>query len=214
MSITLSAVGWLVSPVVSILLDQVSNTLARSVRPSSQTQQHPYRRTRGRIARGSANQVVAAQSPPTSASDPSVTETTSAVQVSINPSPFREGSSRHAPMPDELFEVSTKGDLLRLRSLVVEHGTDILFTVTPYQNSPLHLAVMLGHSQKFVMEICDQAPSLLSFTNIHKETPLIAALMAHNETLAFWLIEYASRRRISNIANPLKDMHCEMVIRI
>jgi hypothetical protein len=244
-------------------LNQLLNTHARPVPTSSQTQQQPYRRPRGRIVPGSGNQKVAAQYPPKSTSDPLVTETTSAAQVPKNPSPSGEGSSdpsvtettsaaqvpkklspsgegssdpsgtettsaaqvpknpspsgegssRHAPMGDELFEASTEGNVLRLRNLVDDHGSDILFTVTPYGNSPLHLAVMLGHDQEFVMEVCNQAPSLLSFENDHKETPLIAALMAHNKSLAFLLIEYAEKRHSqskstgdSEKGNPLKDM--------
>lgn len=164
------------------------------VAKSSQTQKHHYRRTRGRIVPGSSNQEAAAPTP------------------ASNPSPPREGSSGHAIMGKELFEASITGSVPDMERLVEAHGPDILLTVTPYGNSPLHLAVMLGHDL-FAKEVCWQAPPLiLSCTNIHGETPLIAALMARNELLSFWLINAASQHLRSNVTgdleggNPVKEM--------
>ncbi|KAJ3691413.1 hypothetical protein LUZ61_020577 [Rhynchospora tenuis] len=85
-------------------------------------------------------------------------------------------------MDRELFDACSKGDLGRCKHLILRNP-DILLSVTPQGNNCLHLAVMLGHG-KFAKEVWSLSPFLLSSTNKDGETPLIAALIAGNVTLA------------------------------
>ncbi|XP_078150788.1 protein ACCELERATED CELL DEATH 6-like isoform X2 [Carex rostrata] len=85
----------------------------------------------------------------------------------------------------QLLKACKKGDF----SLC---NPDILFSTTPHKNNCLHIAAMLGHHE-FAREVWSQAPSLFSGTNIDGETPLIAALMAANISLASDIITAASQ---------------------
>ncbi|XP_078150841.1 uncharacterized protein LOC144546193 [Carex rostrata] len=85
----------------------------------------------------------------------------------------------------QLLKACKKGDF----SLC---NPDILFSTTPHKNNCLHIAAMLGHHE-FAREVWSQAPSLFSGTNIDGETPLIAALMAANLSLASDIITAASQ---------------------
>ncbi|XP_078150830.1 protein ACCELERATED CELL DEATH 6-like [Carex rostrata] len=85
----------------------------------------------------------------------------------------------------QLLKACKKGDF----SLC---NPDIMFSTTPHKNNCLHIAAMLGHHE-FAREVWFQAPSLFSSTNIDGETPLIAALMAANLSLASDIITAASQ---------------------
>ncbi|KAJ3674593.1 hypothetical protein LUZ60_005209 [Juncus effusus] len=107
----------------------------------------------------------------------------------FNPSLNGIASAGYPPMDRQLFKAVNTGNATLLAHLVAE-DPDRLFSVTPYGNNCLHIAVMLGHD-KFVKELCNQKNAfswLLSCTNINGETPLIAALMAPNRPLASALI--------------------------
>jgi ankyrin repeat protein len=72
-------------------------------------------------------------------------------------------------------------------------GPDILKDKTPYGNTALHLAVMLGHDT-FARRLWTREPLLLTSQNNDGETPLIAALMAGNSSMAKALIAAAGSR--------------------
>ncbi|KAF3338893.1 Ankyrin repeat-containing protein [Carex littledalei] len=94
-------------------------------------------------------------------------------------------------MDKQLLKACTKGDFSLCTHLILANP-DILLSTTPYSNNCLHIAAMLGH-EKFAKEIWSKAPSLFSGTNIDGETPLIAALMAANLSLASDIITAASQ---------------------
>ncbi|KAJ4805847.1 Ankyrin repeat-containing protein [Rhynchospora pubera] len=111
------------------------------------------------------------------------------------------------PMDRQLLKVCCQKDLNTLCGLILEHGTNILFAVTPHGNNCLHLAAMLGHDE-FARRVWSELPSLFSWTNKDGETPLIAALMAANETLASDMLTAASDLLQPDIEGrqPLNEM--------
>ncbi|KAF3338982.1 ankyrin repeat-containing protein [Carex littledalei] len=94
-------------------------------------------------------------------------------------------------MDRQLLKACTKGDFSLCNHLILANP-DILLSTTPHSNNCLHIAAMLGH-EEFAKEVWSRAPSLFSGTNIDGETPLIAALMVANLSLASDIITAASR---------------------
>ena len=92
-------------------------------------------------------------------------------------------------MDRQLFKACTKGDLSLCIDLI-NTNPDILLSTTPHYNNCLHIAAMLGH-EEFAKKVWCKAPSLFSGCNIDGETPLIAALMAANSSLASDIITAA-----------------------
>ncbi|KAF3325405.1 Ankyrin repeat-containing protein [Carex littledalei] len=90
------------------------------------------------------------------------------------------------PRLRQLLKACNKGDFSLCNSLVLA-DPDILLSTTPHKNNCLHIAAMLGHHE-FAREAWSRAPSLFSGTNVDGETPLIAALMAANLSLASGII--------------------------
>ncbi|XP_078150896.1 uncharacterized protein LOC144546225 [Carex rostrata] len=95
------------------------------------------------------------------------------------------------PRLRQLLKASFEGDVSLCINLI-DANPDILLSTTPYKNNCLHIAAMLGHHE-FAREAWSRAPSLLSGTNIDGETPLIAALMAANLSLASDIITVATQ---------------------
>ncbi|KAF3338815.1 Ankyrin repeat-containing protein [Carex littledalei] len=94
-------------------------------------------------------------------------------------------------MDRELLKACSNGDLTLFNHLI-DANTGILLSTTPHKNNCLHIAAMLGHDE-FAQEVWSKAPSLFSGTNIDGETPLIAALMAANVSLASDIITAATQ---------------------
>lgn len=92
-------------------------------------------------------------------------------------------------MDKQLLEACSKGDFNLCGHLIIT-DPDILLSTTPHSNNCLHIAAMLGHAE-FAKEVWSRAPSLFSGTNDDGETPLIAALMATNNSLASDMITAA-----------------------
>ncbi|KAJ4767640.1 ankyrin repeat family protein [Rhynchospora pubera] len=96
------------------------------------------------------------------------------------------------PMDQQLLKACSTGDLRLFMNLINDQpDPDMLFSVTPKGNNCLHIAVMSGH-HNIAEEIWSRAPSLFSSTNKDGETPLMAALMAANDTLAYKMVSAAS----------------------
>ena len=95
------------------------------------------------------------------------------------------------PRLRQLLKACSEGDV-NLCINLIDANPDILLSTTPHKNNCLHIAAMLGHHE-FAREVWSRAPSLLSDTNIDGETPLIAALMAANLSLASDIITAASQ---------------------
>lgn len=91
-------------------------------------------------------------------------------------------------------------------------GPDILKDKTPYGNTALHLAVMLGHD-RFARKLWSREPLLLTSQNNDGETPLIAALMADNSSMARVLITAASSREQpdNDLERAPPNRLCEML---
>jgi ankyrin repeat protein len=94
-------------------------------------------------------------------------------------------------MDRQLLKACSKGDLNLLKHLLLWVPNTLLAT-TPHGNNCLHMAAMLGHKE-FAKAVWSREPSLFSGTNIDGETPLIAALMAANVSLASEMITAASQ---------------------
>ncbi|XP_078150746.1 protein ACCELERATED CELL DEATH 6-like [Carex rostrata] len=95
------------------------------------------------------------------------------------------------PRLRQFLNACNKGDFGLCNHLVIA-DPDILLSTTPHNNNCLHITAMLGHDE-FAREAWSRAPSLFSGTNIDGETPLIAALMAANLSLASDIITAASQ---------------------
>ena len=95
------------------------------------------------------------------------------------------------PRLRQLFKACNKGDFSLCNHLIIA-DPDILLSTTLHKNNCLHIAAMLGH-HKFAQEVWSRAPSLISGINIDRETPLIAALMAANLSLASDIITAATQ---------------------
>ncbi|KAF3338825.1 ankyrin repeat-containing protein [Carex littledalei] len=96
------------------------------------------------------------------------------------------------PRLRQLLKACNKGDFSLCNSLVLA-DPDILLSTTPHKNNCLHIATMLGHHE-FAREVWSRAPSLFSGTNVDGETPLIAALMAANLSLASDIVTAATQK--------------------
>ncbi|XP_078150897.1 protein ACCELERATED CELL DEATH 6-like [Carex rostrata] len=113
-----------------------------------------------------------------------------------NPANFASSSSPPVIPIDpqllrQLLKACSEGDV-NLCINLIDANPDILLSTTPRKNNCLHIAAMLGHHE-FAREAWSRAPSLLSGTNIDGETPLIAALMAPNLSLASDIITAATQ---------------------
>ncbi|KAJ4731152.1 Ankyrin repeat-containing protein [Rhynchospora pubera] len=93
-------------------------------------------------------------------------------------------------MDRQFLEACSSGDVDRCKLLVREKA-NVLFSVTPHGNNCLHIAAMLGY-EEFAKAAWSASPSLFSGTNKDGETPLIAAFMAANATLASDMLTAAS----------------------
>lgn len=116
-------------------------------------------------------------------SDPSCSATSEAVN---------DESLRPTGMHPRLLEACRSGNCGLFDYLYDQLvGPDILKDKTPYGNTALHLAVMLGH-ETFARKVLFREPSLLTSLNNDGETPLITALMAGNTSIAKILIAAAA----------------------
>ncbi|XP_078150834.1 protein ACCELERATED CELL DEATH 6-like [Carex rostrata] len=91
----------------------------------------------------------------------------------------------------QLLKACSEGDVSLCINLF-DTNPDILLSTTPHKNNCLHISAMLGHHE-FAREAWSRHPNLFSGTNIDGETPLIAALMAPNPSLASDIITAASQ---------------------
>ncbi|KAF3322049.1 ankyrin repeat-containing protein [Carex littledalei] len=119
-------------------------------------------------------------------SDPSCSAATEAVN---------DESLRATGMHPRLLEACRSGNCGLFDYLYDQLiGPDILKDKTPYSNTALHLAVMLGHDT-FARKVLFREPSLLTSLNNDRKTPLIAALMTGNSSMARALIAAAVSSR-------------------
>ncbi|XP_020255161.1 ankyrin repeat-containing protein ITN1-like [Asparagus officinalis] len=92
-------------------------------------------------------------------------------------------------MDPTLYKAATQGNIHILQQLIQEDPT-VLNSVTPQDNTALHIAARLGH--KLIAEkILDHGETLLIMKNIDEDTPLHVASRTGNLEIAALLIDYA-----------------------
>ncbi|XP_078151151.1 protein ACCELERATED CELL DEATH 6-like [Carex rostrata] len=99
------------------------------------------------------------------------------------------------PQVREFFKACRKGDFSNCINLIVA-DPNILLSTNPHMNNCLHIAAMLSHhdfANQVLSSDTSRVPYLLNGTNADGETPLMAALMAPNLSMASAIITAASR---------------------